>query len=198
MKTAGNIIIALTALVCLAALAISVYPGMLSNILFMAMFLSCLIVPFGFLAAIVAFILLARRRRLPALWAERRRFIFTPLVILLATFIPLLLYVPRRFGFETSRHAFDNFIATSPAPTDATASVNMRLGIYHVDKWGVDPRGGTYLRVYDCADGISPDCVSFGFCHKPNPSGTPFGAAYYEFHHLRGDWYWFCASDDWY
>ena len=35
---------------------------------------------------------------------------------------------------------------------------------------------------------------SFGFVHKPNPDGSPFGDSGYELQHLTGDWYSFVAA----
>ena len=75
--------------------------------------------------------------------------------------------------------------------------MNQRLGIYLVDEYAADPRGGVYFRVYSGTDGIGPDQMSYGFAYKPNRKGTPFGAARHRLFRLGNDWYWFRASDDW-
>ena len=84
------------------------------------------------------------------------------------------------------------------SPTHDGAPLNRRLGFYGVDEYAADPRGGVYFRVYTGGDGIGPDQMSYGFAHKPNSEGSPFGAASYRVHRLGGDWFWFEASDDWY
>jgi hypothetical protein len=61
MKVAANFIIALTALACLVALAISIYPGVLNDLLFIGIFLSFLVVPVLGLVALVGVIVLARK-----------------------------------------------------------------------------------------------------------------------------------------
>jgi hypothetical protein len=60
----------------------------------------------------------------------------------------------------------------------------------------VDERGGLYFVTSTGGDWI--DKVSSGFVFKPNPKGTPFGAAQYSLTQLSGDWYRFYVTDDWY
>jgi len=72
------------------------------------------------------------------------------------------------------------------------------LGIYHVDEWASDQRGGVYFRTGTGPDGIGPDTMSYGFVYRPNREGSPFGASHYMVRRLGGDWYWFRASNDWF
>ncbi len=70
------------------------------------------------------------------------------------------------------------------------------LGVYYVDRYAADPRGGVYFRTHAGPDGIGPDTMSYGFAYKPNPKGTPFGRAGYHLSHVTGNWYVFSASND--
>jgi len=70
------------------------------------------------------------------------------------------------------------------------------LGVYDVDRYAADPRGGVYFRTHFGVDGIQPDITSSGFAYRPNPEGTPFGSAGYHYSQIDGDWYVFSASTD--
>ena len=60
MKVAADVIIALTAIACLSALATSVYPGILDDLLSTAALLSFIVVPVVGIVALVGFIALGR------------------------------------------------------------------------------------------------------------------------------------------
>ena len=197
MKIAANAIIALTALACTAALAISIYPGILNDLLFFGILLSFLIVPVAAVIAIVVLIVLAYKgkvRKSATPWT-RTAVIFA---ILLGCYVLLKFYVPRRIAFAASRPAFEQMILQATPSQEGGTPLNRRLGVYQVDEYAADPRGGVYFQVHAGADGIGPDQMSYGFVHEPNQKGTPFGAAKYRCFRLSGDWYWFRASDDWY
>ena len=196
MKSISKIMIGLTMLACLAALAVSVYPGVLGDLLFMATVLSLFVIPVVGIAVFAGSIVFARRHTLRiGPYSVNGAAIVA--AILLATLILLTCYVPRRIAFALSRSSFEPLVQNAPVSTHDGA-LNRRLGLYNVDKYAADPRGGVYFRVYTGGDGIGPDQMSYGFVHKPNPEGTPFGAAHYGVYALGGDWYWFEASDDWY
>lgn len=42
------------------------------------------------------------------------------------------------------------------------------------------------------------ETTSWGFVHRPNQEGSPFGAAGYRLRRLGDGWYWFVADDDWF
>ena len=77
------------------------------------------------------------------------------------------------------------------------ARLDRRLGLYQVERYAADPRGGVYFHVHSGADGIGPDRMNYGFVYQPNSRGTPFGAADYRTYKLGDNWFWFRASDDW-
>jgi len=120
----------------------------------------------------------------------------TALVVIVATILtPLLLatHSPRRVVFANYRPQFEALLADAPpASGQAVANLNADMSLFWVDQWGTDARGGTYFRTLT---GAAPDRRSFGFAHRPNAEGSPFGDAGYELQHLTGDWYSFAASD---
>ena len=75
--------------------------------------------------------------------------------------------------------------------------LDRRLGVYRVDQYAADPRGGVYFRTHAGADGLGPDAMSYGFAFRPNREGSPFGNAGYRLFRMTGDWYGFSASNDW-
>lgn len=196
MKVVANAIIAVTAVACLAALALNVYPGVLNDLLFLAILLSVLLVPILGLVAFIGFIVLAWKGKLRGLripWARGA----IVMVLLLGTYVLLEFYVPRRIAFAASRASFEQMVPQATPSEYQGAPLNLWLGIYKVDEYAADPRGGVYFRVYTGGDGIGPDRMSYGFAYRPNQKGTPFGAARYRLFGLGNDWYWFRASDDW-
>ena len=84
----------------------------------------------------------------------------------------------------------------APPSSDRALPLNRRLGIFQVDEYAADPRGGVYVRVHSGGDGLGPDIMSYGFAYQPNSKGTPFGAAEYQTFAIGRGWYWFRASDD--
>jgi hypothetical protein len=197
VNLAGKIIIALTSFTCLSALAISVYPGALNDLLFMGILLSPLIVPVVGLVLLSWYIVLARRGMLHE-WRVTRTPGTIVLALLIATSVLLTLSIPRRIAFAAARDSFNEMLLEATSSVDRRVTVSRRLGVYTVDEFATDPRGGAYFRVHSGYDGLGPDVMSYGFAYQPNKLGTPFGAKEYRVVQLDKDWYWFCASDDWY
>jgi hypothetical protein len=197
MKFISNTILCATTLACLAALAADVYPGVLNDLLFTAILLSFFVGPIVAIAVLVGLYFLARRGKL-----RRDEFSFYAVaaaVAILVTTLSLLVFdVPSRFAFAVSQASFEPLVENAPVSGHHGTPLNRRLGVYKVDEYAADPRGGVYFRVYTGFDGIGPDQMSYGFAHQPNAQGTPFGGARYEVYPLGRDWYWFSASDDWY
>ncbi|HKB05779.1 MAG TPA: hypothetical protein VKD90_26520 [Gemmataceae bacterium] len=122
----------------------------------------------------------------------RRRAI---VVLLCAVLTPILLLanVPRRAIFAQYRGEFERLLEQAPPPgSRAVVGLNADLRIYWVDQWGTDARGGTYFRTMA---GSGPSRASFGFVHRPNPDGSPFGDQDYKLHRLTGDWYSFAVAE---
>ena len=120
-------------------------------------------------------------------------------VLLCLAVSPILLgtHTPRRLVFQRHQAEFEELLGQAPLGGNrVVVPLNADLSIYWVDHCGTDARGGTYFRtVSGWADGRA-DRRSFGFAHRPNADGSPFGDARYEIQHLTGDWYSFSATDD--
>jgi len=190
-------VIILTILVSIAALVISIYPGVLNNLIFPIMLLSFLLIPVAAIVAIVVWVIYRQKGIFKSIQVPWRQ-IAIVFSILFCSYGLIKFYIPRRIAFSVSRASFENYLSQTASTEVSHSSLNHRLGVYFVDEYASDPRGGAYFRVYSCGDGIGPDQMSYGFVRSPNRQGTPFGAASYRLYRLGHDWYWFCASDDWF
>jgi hypothetical protein len=90
--------------------------------------------------------------------------------------------------FERKRAQFERLVLQAPA-ADRHAPVLLAadFGIFVVDRWGTDDRGGVYFRSVETLH------TSYGYAYRPNAQGSPFGDVGYELHPLAGDWYAFAA-----
>jgi hypothetical protein len=100
--------------------------------------------------------------------------------------------IPSRLLFRLSYKSFQQYVNSG----EAGAGVKKRIGIWKVIESEEDGRGGTFIVTSRGHDFI--DTVSCGFVYKPNRQGTPFGAAHYKTWRVKGDWYAFFVTDDWY
>jgi hypothetical protein len=126
-----------------------------------------------------------------------RQIILAPVLVCL-TYGMLRYYIPRRVAFRVFQSRFDSHVPSATVSEYGGTKLDRWVGIYHVDEYAADPRGGVYFRTGTGPDGISPDTMSYGFDYRPNLQGTPFGAARYSVRRLgRDGWYWFQASNDW-
>jgi len=196
VRAIGNVAVLLTVGACAMTMAISTYPGVLGDLLFLVFLLAIPALPLVLVAGVVALVLMSRRGMLKG-WRFPWRHAGVIAAIALATGILLWLHMPRRLAFAISCPAFERRLATAPMSASANTSLRRRLGFYRVDEYAADPRGGVYFRVYSGPDGLGPDRMSHGFAYRPNTQGTPFGAASYRVYRLNEDWFWFHASDDW-
>ncbi len=146
--------------------------------------------------------LLIGSRSLPPPWGTRANVrvwtILVAPVLVCTTLVMLRYYIPRRVAFMAHERAFERMLPSAPPAGSGATPLERRLGIYHVDEWATDERGGVYFRTGTGIDGIGPDTMSYGFAHQPNRTGSPFGASEYEVRRLFGNWYWFRASNDWF
>ncbi len=119
-----------------------------------------------------------------------------PVAIVVVCLVSVRYGAPMRVAFRHARPSFERHIATAPSRPYGTEPLGRMLGVYHVDRYAADPRGGVYFRTHSGPAGIGPDTMSHGFTYKPNPEGTPFGRAGYHCSRIDGDWYVFSASND--
>lgn len=184
-------------LAALLLLWLSIWPGVLRDLVFAAVISAILWVPVVAISCVPLVMLLRMRLR----GATKPQFSMWELmaipVIGLVTLTLLVFSVPRRLAFSFSRNHFEAAAVQAP-PAKHGIEFEAKLGLYQVDKFAADPRGGVFFRVYRGRDGLGPDTMSYGFVKQPNRQGTPFGAAKYSVFHVTDDWYWFRASSDWY
>ena len=202
MKTGLNILIILTLITCVLTLVLSIYPGVIQDIfMFITLALLWLAIAVGIAIALVTIVV----QRGSASVKNYLVRIGAILLMVALSYGLLKFYIPRRIAFVASRPAFEGWLAQNP-PKNYTArkrsyrvseSLNKKLGIYRVDQYAADHRGGVYFRVYRGRDGLGPDTISYGFAYQPNLQGSPFGEAYYGIYPLGNGWFWFQASNDW-
>ncbi|WP_435018666.1 hypothetical protein TA3x_000650 [Tundrisphaera sp. TA3] len=102
--------------------------------------------------------------------------------------------VPKRIAFAFTRPAFERLLADLSPEDFRHVRVDLRLGLYHVDRIATDSQGGVYFRTRATRDSI--DEFSYGFAYRPDPIRSPFGRCDYKRRHLSGDWYQFIANND--
>jgi hypothetical protein len=190
------------------------YPGVLVDLAFFAVLLSPLWFPVLVIAGVVALVLRVRRDKTARSQARaaivagadgtkgdattkvRRRWpVVAPAVVIVCAAV-FVANVPLRVAFRVSRPWFEPYVAKAPVLASNGRPLGRYLGVYYVDTYAADARGGVYFRTHAGADGLGPDVMSYGFAYKPNRDGSPFGAAHYRRYRIVGDWYGFIASDD--
>ncbi|BAZ02720.1 hypothetical protein NIES37_67330 [Tolypothrix tenuis PCC 7101] len=202
MKIFSKIAICITLFICVAILIISIYPGALNSFFFPVMLVSIVCVPiFTVLAILFWGLRTLGRQDLKSIRLSWHTFVPWREVtiiagIVLVCYVLLKFYIPRRLAFMISQSAFEQVRVQLPISATGKITLNRKLGLYEVDEYAMDSRGGLYFRVFWGGDGLSPDTISYGFVHQPNREGSPFGTANYQVFYLCGDWYWFHVSDD--
>lgn len=192
----ARLVLAATVLVALFGLVLSLWPGRLQDFTFLALVSVCLWGPIAFVVGgWWCWMLWSTWRQMPRSTGLLFELTAIP-ITLCVTFVLLAGYVPRRIAFRLHRRGFENAVQQVPI-TERGVPAKLKLGLYEVDEYAVDPRGGVYFRVHAGQDGLGPDTMSYGFVKNPNREGTPFGAAHYHLHPLVSPWYWFAASNDW-
>ena len=200
MRMVIRAVLGCTVVGSLTVLLLSVWPGLLSDIFFIAIILLVKWVPIVLIVlatSIVIGIIRNRRRGVQEKQCFPKREALAIPILAFVALAMLVTDVPRQIAFLASKSAFDVAVESAPV-SKYGVPFSRRLGVYKVDEWATDPRGGVYFRVHSGADGIGPDVMSYGFALKPNSKGSPFGRADYATYRLIGDWYVFMASNDWY
>lgn len=103
---------------------------------------------------------------------------------------------PRCLGLIFSRPAFESIVnQVSIENIGESKWLNRYFGIYYVEQYASDIRGGVYFRT-NTKSVFGREKNSYGFVYQPNTQGSPFGNANYAYQRLIDDWYSFSASDD--
>jgi hypothetical protein len=177
-------------------LAMSVWPGVVADVVFAIPFV-LLTLPFLAFWTLLLVALALRdlcRRRDPARRAGRYGLLSAGLLV--GTLGLLLASVPQRAAFALCASAWTSLAEERLRGGATGEGGKARVGPYLIDRSRVDRRGGVFYRTHT-GPGIGPDQMSYGFAFRPNGQGTPFGNAGYRLRHLTGEWYVFQASDDW-
>ena len=198
MRKGIRVIIFFVALWFCFILWLSIWPGLLVDLLFFTITFSVLWVPLVLPAAVVFAVMIAARIDRAWLTPLPKLEISVLTIIGVLTLGMLKYEIPRRLAFVVSRDAFEQYLVAAKPSKFGGVPIHSRVGLYRVSEYAADPRGGVFFCVYSGADGIGPDVMSHGFAYQPNCQGTPFGAARYHVYHIIGDWYGFRASDDWF
>ncbi|MBD2195212.1 MULTISPECIES: hypothetical protein [Calothrix] len=204
MKLLGNIVYFTTIAVCGLVLATSIYPGALDDLSFVPFLLFFFAIPIVITLGIILLlilILLAPNGNLKQLinkfpnvripWQGLGMIV----AILLVSYILIEFNITCRLAFKLSQPAFEQMLVQAPVSGVGDMKLNRHLGLYHVDEYAADSRGGVYFRVYSSRWIF--DIISYGFVYQPNSKGSPFGTRNYQTFHLSGKWYSFRDTTDW-
>jgi hypothetical protein len=175
---------------------LSTYPGVLPDLSVIALVCSPFWFPTMCMGAVFSLDLSNQVADFTSTPLHRRRWMPLATMILILNAVLFWSGTPRRLAFILSRPAFGPYVASAPAPLYGGNVLDRRLGVYHVDLFAADLRGGVYFRTHRGLDGLSLRTMCYGFAHRPNPMGSPFGDAKYGLSHLVGDWYCFAALND--
>jgi len=195
MKKFSILVLVIAFLCSVAVLVLSVWPGVVPN---MALFATATLIFWLPAAGVVGLLLMFFLGRMSVKNPKGAtlailRFIFAGLLVL-ASIIGAVFAIPQRAVFPIFRSSFEEVVNSEELSKNKEGELDRRIGIWKVDRYGTDRRGGVYFRMRTVADG--PDQISYGFVYQPNTDGTPFGNAQYFTRQLTKDWYNFCASDD--
>jgi len=198
---AGLWFVVLTSIACLCTLLCDMAPGRLASVFFGVFFLCLLASPVLLVVGVVFLVRFFSRGRgafAPMAWLRGLGFtgkkIALWVLLLVGTYGLVRLGMPERVGFALSRSSFGALV--DDAPTGGYGGVELKrfVGVYHVDAYGADPRGGVFFRVHSSSFMIDTD--SYGFAYLPNFKGTPFGSAGYRTWELAPGWYGFAVNND--
>jgi hypothetical protein len=131
-----------------------------------------------------------RKAALVQSWGVRSFIVMFVINLIMMANIPMLI------GFGISRSEFDSIVSARQVQPRRVIVTNRMFGIYFVDSYCVDERGGVYFRTAMRPYGLTSGSVSYGFAFRPNPVDCPYGPDEYRIEHLFGEWYCFESVDD--
>lgn len=191
---------------------LSICPGVLFDLLFVVVLFSPLWLPALIVGGVIFLIVRSRSAKKPQIKPDLdligdevgggketvlpQRRITTAPAIIADSLILIWFGIPKRVALILSRQAFRRHVARTPVSEDEDEPLGCTLGVYHVDRYAADPRGGVYFHTHAGPDGIGPATMSYRFAFRPNREGSPFGRARYHLAHMIGDWCGFSASND--
>ena len=197
MKTASILVLVISIACSAGLLVLSLWPGAFDTLYFIVLLTAVFWVPMAGIGALVLLVLAIRMviKGAKGSRASLVRLVVAGAVSLLSLAI-VLTNIPLRLAFIFCRPSFEQWVESAPASQYGGEALNRRIGMWRVDEYAADSRGGVYFRVGTGQDGLGPNTMSHGFAFKPNFEGSPFGNAKYRRSRLTGDWFYFQVSDD--
>lgn len=198
MKRFAYILLVASTVLGVGLIALSLHPSLESTLFDLASFTALFWVPVVGIAGIVVLVQLIRtlardwKRSMPIVGL----FLLSGIVGVVCLIIAVS-GVPRRIAFRASLGEFRSLCDSMQQSEYMGNELDKRIGVWTVDRYAADPRGGVFFRTGTAIDGISPDTMSYGFAYQPNTNGTPFGNARYWMSEVAPDWYHFRVSNDW-
>ncbi len=196
MKRFAYILIAVSALFGVGLIVLSLYPGMASTLFDLAFFTALFWIPVVGIAGVVVFVQVIRslirdwRQTMPLVGLFCLSGVVGMLCLILA-----ISGIPRGIAFRASAGEFKSLCSSAQQSEYMGNKLNKRIGVWTVDRYAADPRGGVFFRTGTAADFV--DTISYGFAYHPNTNGTPFGNAGYWLSEVESGWYYFWVSNDW-
>jgi hypothetical protein len=173
-------------------LPLSVYPGLLTEVVFFGLISS----PFWLPALCISlWVYLDTVDQVPdvAGLTLPRCLRLVAIAVLVLNCSLLCFGVPQRLGFLHARMAFEAMVAMAPRASAGAVVMDRRAGVYQVRHCAADSRGGVYFATRSAPYGFLSGRMTHGFAYRPNPGGSPFGDEKYALSHVFGDWYVFQA-----
>jgi hypothetical protein len=186
-------------------LILSAFPGVLADLFNLALITSCLWFPALGIGGVIYMLRSSRRKPSPesgsndSVGVVQPRWSWEPWKAIAAAVLLVDLGlitgdVPKRIAFAFARPAFERLLGKVSPQEPSPVPVDLRLGLYRVDRIATDSQGGVYFRTRATRDSI--DEFSYGFAYRPDPIRSPFGRSDYKSYHLSGQWYAFIANND--
>lgn len=179
----------------------SLYPGFISDVFFAVLLLSLMGSPLLLIVGIwlAYYLFVVIDAAIKGVEQGKRAFLRLALAFLIFAISSAVAVseIPMNMAFAAARPSFEALVPEAPRDDEYYENLKGRwVGIWYVDEYWTDSRGGVYFRVGSSWD-VAPDRTSHGFAYKLNPEGTPFGNAVYHHERIVEDWHYFSASDDW-
>jgi hypothetical protein len=175
-------------------LPLSIYPGLIAELTFIALVSAPFWLPAVCISCWLYVDMIYYMRDLHDPPPGRRRRLAAMALVLLLNCCLLWCDAPRRLAFLQARKGFEACLAAAPVAYSSVQRCDRRFGVYLVERYAADSRGGVYFLTRSASDGFSTRRMDYGFTYRPNLFGSPFGDEKYVLSHVVDDWYAFRAS----
>jgi hypothetical protein len=189
-----DLILCVASVISCLLLSVSVYPGLLSQVVFFGLISAPFWLPAVCISLWVYLDTVDQLHEVPEAppW---RRLRLVAVVLLLLNCCLIWFNVPCRLGFLHARLAFEALVAIAPRAGAGVDTLERRAGVYQARRCATDFRGGIYFATHSAPRGFESGKMTHGFTYRPNRAGSPFGDENYALCHMIGDWYVFLALE---